>query len=217
MGQPLEPLEPSLRDPAPDPEDAVARERAVAAAITQFVELAPVPRSCVILKDVLDQSLDEIAELLTLTVPAVKAALHRGRARLSELRAAPSALPATPSREVVRFTQLFNARDWDAVRAILADEVRLDLVSRLQRHGRRDTGSYFSNYDQRDDWHFMPGWLDGREIVAVSRRPGQPPAYIIELVWRAGELLEIHDFRYVPYLVREAAIALADAPERADS
>jgi RNA polymerase sigma-70 factor (ECF subfamily) len=211
MAEPLELQEPRLRDPAPDPEDTVARDRAVAAAIAQFVELPPVQRSCVILKDVLEQSLDEIAELLTLSVPAVKAALHRGRVRLGELRAAPPAAraPAAPSRELVRYTQLFNARDWDAVRALLAEDVRLDLVSRLTRHGRRDTGLYFTNYDQRTDWHFLAGWLDGREIVAVARRPGEPPAYIVELVWRAGELLEIHDFRYVPYLVREATITLA--------
>jgi RNA polymerase sigma-70 factor (ECF subfamily) len=208
MGQPLELVEASLRDPALDPEDAVARERAIAAAISQFVELAPVQRSCVILKDVLEQSLDEIAELLGITVPAVKAALHRGRQRLRELRAAPVS-PGAASPDVVRYTRLFNARDWDAVRALLAEDVRLDLVSRVQRAGRRDVGSYLTNYDKATDWHLAPAWLDGREVIAVSRGPGQAPRYFVELVWAAGAITEIHDFRYVPYIAEEAAIILA--------
>jgi RNA polymerase sigma-70 factor (ECF subfamily) len=208
MAQPLELVEASLRDPALDPEDVVARERAVAAAISQFVELAPLQRSCVILKDVLEHSLDEIAELLGITIPAVKAALHRGRQRLRELRVAPVS-PGAPSPDVVRYTRLFNARDWDAVRTLLADDVRLDLVSRVQRAGRRDVGTYFTNYDKANDWHLAPAWLDGREVVAVSRGPGQPPSYFVELVWAAGAIVEIHDFRYVSYIAHDADIILA--------
>src|SRR5262245_31197294 len=67
-----------------DPEDALAREEAVRAAVSRFVALPAAQRSCVILKDVLGHSLDEIAALTDLTVPAVKAALHRGRTRLRE-------------------------------------------------------------------------------------------------------------------------------------
>ena len=212
MQRPIDATEASLRDPAPDPEHALAHDRAIAAAISQFIELPPVQRSCVVLKDVLDHSLDDIAALLDLTVPAVKAALHRGRVRLRELRpapGAPDAASAPPSPDAVRYARLFNARDWDAVRALLAEDVRLDLVSRVQRAGRRDVGEYFTNYSKFDDWHLTPAWLDDREVIAVSRGPGQPPRYFIELVWRAGAITEIHDFRYVPYIAREAAITIA--------
>jgi len=209
MQQPLDAIEDAVRAPAADPEDVLAHDQAVAAAISQFVELPPVQRSCVILKDVLDQSLDDIADLLTLTVPAVKAALHRGRARLRALRAAPAAPAAQPSADVLRYTRLFNARDWDAVRALLAEDVRLDLVSRVQRAGRRDVGDYFTNYSKHHDWHLVPAWLDGREIIAVAAGPGLPPHYFVELVWTGSAISEIHDFRYVPYIAREAAITLA--------
>ena len=43
--------------------------------MSRFVELPTVQRSVVILKDVLDQSLEDIAGLLDLTVDAVKATL----------------------------------------------------------------------------------------------------------------------------------------------
>lgn len=83
MGRPLDQLS-DPADPTELPEDALARDEAVRAALSVFLELPPFPRSCVILKDVLGHSVDEIAALLDQTAAAVKAALHRGRARLRE-------------------------------------------------------------------------------------------------------------------------------------
>jgi DNA-directed RNA polymerase specialized sigma24 family protein len=67
-----------------EPDNMLARNQAVRAAIACFLQLAPAQRGCVILKDVLDHSTDEIAVELSLGVPAVKAALHRGRSPLSQ-------------------------------------------------------------------------------------------------------------------------------------
>src|SRR6185295_18693730 len=111
-----------------------AREEATQLALRQFVELVPAQRSVVVLKDVLGHSIEETATILGITVPAVKAALHRGREKLRALRAeAPREEP--PPALVVQWAALFNARDWDGVRAMLADDVRLDLVSRARRAG----------------------------------------------------------------------------------
>jgi RNA polymerase sigma factor (sigma-70 family) len=216
MRHPLDVAELELAEPGPDPEDAAAREHAISAAVSQFVELPPVQRSTVILKDVLDHSLEEIAALLQRSVPAVKAALHRGRTRLQALRDLrerhePTTAPAAPSPQLVRYAQLFQAREWDALRALLADDVRLDLPLRAQRTGRREVGDYFTRYGEATDWYVQPAWLDGREILAVSHAPGQPPAYFVELTWDVGAITEIRDFRYVPYIARDAAIRLAPA------
>src|SRR5437773_4602866 len=103
------------------------RREAVETAVSRFVELPTVQRSVVILKDVLDQSLEEIADMLDLTVNAVKAHLSRGRARLKVINAqAPAQLaPQPPSPAVARYVALFNRRDWDGLRGMLADDVRL--------------------------------------------------------------------------------------------
>ena len=80
-----EPIEAAyeVADPdSPDPTETLMRREAVETAVSRFVELPTVQRSVVILKDVLDQSLEEIADMLDLTVNAVKAHLARGRARL---------------------------------------------------------------------------------------------------------------------------------------
>ena len=168
-------------------QDTLARAEALHAAVSRFVELAPAQRSCVILKDVLGYSLDEIASILGMTVPAVKAALHRGRSRLRELRTieVPTARSASP--EIARYAALFNARDWDAVRAMLAEDVRLDLVARVQRTGRAEVESYFTNYDKVDDWHLVAlrqRVVGTRErvldhVFPVGDRPGHPRAVAV--------------------------------------
>jgi RNA polymerase sigma-70 factor (ECF subfamily) len=211
MGQSLESAPDMATDDAADPEDALAREHALRTAVSRFVELAPAQRSCVILKDVLGHSLEEIATLLELSVPAVKAALHRGRVRLRDELANVAEVTARAASPVVaRYAELFNARDWDGVRAMLADDVRLDLVQRSQRAGRRDVGVYFTNYDQVTDWRLRPAWLDGVEVLAVYRKPGdERPGYFIELTTIDGGIAVIRDFRYVPYIAREAVFKFA--------
>ena len=192
MSEPLEVAEDIAADGAIEPENALVRDQAVRAAVSRFLQLVPTQRSCVILKDVLDYSLDEIAALLELSMPAIKAALHRGRVRLRELsEAAELAAPSSPvSPALTRYAELFNARDWDGVRAMLVDDVKLDLVSRWKRAGRAQVSPYFKNYNGKGDWHLVPAWLDNREVLAVFRDPSDVrPGYFIELalrgvVWR---------------------------------
>ena len=209
MAEPLEAVQDRTVDPAPDPGDDIAQEQAVQAAVSRFVELAPAQRSCVILKDVLGHSLDEIGGLLELSLPAVKAALHRGRERLRELKVTPQTAPPRTSPAVARYVARFNARDWDGVRAMLAEDVQLDLVSRAQRAGRA-VGNYLTNYDRLHDWRLAPAWLEGREVIAVFRAPEDArPGYFIELGFAGEKIRSIRDFRYVPYVMRDAEMLLA--------
>jgi RNA polymerase sigma factor (sigma-70 family) len=212
-----EPIEVALEvaaESAFEPDNVMARGQAVRAALTGFLALAPAQRGCVILKDVLDHSLEEIAAELDLSVAAVKAALHRGRAALRDAADAPGA--AARSRDVSaalgRYASLFNAHDWDGVRALLADDVRLDLVSQRKAAGRRDVGQYLGNYDRAGDWHLKPAWLEGREALAVmADAAAASPRYFIELAWNeAGQVTVIRDFRYVSYIAREASFALPE-------
>jgi RNA polymerase sigma factor (sigma-70 family) len=208
MGEPLEAVQDSAADPAPDPGDIIAHQQAVQVAVSRFVELAPAQRSCVILKDVLGHSLEEIGALLELSLPAVKAALHRGRVRLRELADAqpPAPPPRQTSPAVARYVALFNARDWDGVRTMLAEDVQLDLVSRAQRAGRA-VGDYLTNYDRYRDWRLAPAWLEGREVIAVFRAPGDTrPGYFIELNFEQDKIRRIRDFRYVPYVMQDAVV-----------
>lgn len=210
MSEPLDDEGDAIEATSIAADDAIAEGEAVRSAISSFVALPPLQRSAVILKDVLGHSLDEIASRLEISVLAVKSALFRGRSRLAELRddgASLAKAPPPPSPATLRYAALFNARDWDAVRALLTEDVRLDLVGRHQRAGRRAVGNYFTNYDAQKDWHLVPAWLDGREVFAVfADRDAPRPSYLVEITFVDGEVAAIKDYRYARYVAAEAPI-----------
>jgi RNA polymerase sigma factor (sigma-70 family) len=210
-----EPIEAALdiADAAsPDPVEMLMRQEAVKTAVSRFAELSTLQRSVVILKDVLDEPLSEIAALLDLTVDAVKGHLARGRARLREINAQAEPLPdARPaSAAVARYVALFNQRDWDSLRALLADDVKLNQSSYPPRAGSAEVGRFFTIYDKFDGLWLAPAWLEGREVIAVFKDRADPkPSYMMWLEWRDGRISFIHDYRYVRYVVADAELALA--------
>ena len=132
----------------------------------------------------LDESLIEIAALLDLTVDAVKGHLARGRARLREInaQAGPLAEARPASAAVARYVALFNQRDWDSLRALLADDVKLIQSSHPLRVGPADVGLFFTIYAKSDGVWLAPAWLEGREVIAVFEDRADPkPSY---MMWR---------------------------------
>jgi RNA polymerase sigma-70 factor (ECF subfamily) len=191
-----------------------AEDRQIAAAsLRTFMRLPVAQRSSVILMDVLGYSLQEIGTVMDSSIPTIKAALHRGRTRLRELAQEPDdmPLPALPDSErslLATYVDRFNARDFDAIRALLVDEVRLDLVNRHKLNGRKEVAKYFSNYDRIKDWHLSPGLVDRRPALLV-RDPGNPggrPEYFILVEWADGNVASIRDFRYARYAIDDAEL-----------
>lgn len=182
------------------------------ASLAAFLSLPPVQRSSVALIDVLGHSLAETSDILELSVPAVKAALHRGRAQLKAQAAAPEAAPPVLSaseRERLRaYADRFNARDFDALRALLAEDVRLDLVNRVKLAGRKDVSVYFTRYDESADWRFAAGLVEGRPALLVSdpADAAQAVVYVVLLDWAERRIRSIRDFRYAPYVVDGLAV-----------
>jgi RNA polymerase sigma factor (sigma-70 family) len=202
-----------VADPtSPDPVEMLMRQEAVKTAVSRFAELPTVQRSVVILKDVLDEPLKEIAALLDLTVDAVKAHLARGRARLREInaQARPLADARPASAALAHYVALFNQRDWDGLRALLADDVKLHQSTYPLRVGSADVGMFFTIYAKFDGVWLAPAWLEGREVIAVFADRADPkPSYVMWLEWRDGRISFIRDYRYARYVVTEAELALA--------
>lgn len=198
---PMPEEEPMARDDFPrDPE-------AMRAALGAFTALPVSQRSAVILKDVLDESLEDIAAHLETSVEAVKALLVRGRQSLR--RAATDDAPvrasaSTPEHRalVQRYVALFNARDWSGVQALLLEECRLDLVAKSQRKGKA-VGAYFGRYAQETGLELRLGRVEGREAIGVFRGAGTEPVYVVLLESDGEHITLIRDFRYVPYMAAD--------------
>jgi RNA polymerase sigma-70 factor (ECF subfamily) len=200
-----------------DPADATADREIAAMSLRTFMRLPVAQRSSVILMDVLGYSLAEIGDVAGMSVAAVKAALHRGRDRLRELAAEPDERPlpvlsAEQRSLLAAYVDRFNARDFDAIRDMLAGEVRLELVARTRLNGRKEVGTYLHNYAETADWHFAPGLVDGCPAVLVTR-PGDPsgrPAYFILVKWDRDRVTDIRDFRYAAYAIEGADVVTPD-------
>jgi RNA polymerase sigma-70 factor (ECF subfamily) len=198
-------------DMIPDQLDAVTSRQIASASLRTFMRLPVAQRASVILMDVLGCSLREVCEVMECSLPAVKAALHRGRTQLRVFAEEPENLPQQSLSDADRarlgaYVAHFNARDFDAIRAMIADDVRLELVGKTRLDGKAEVSRYFGNYSGISDWHLVPGVLEGRPAILVfdpnDRESG--PKYFMLLGWTAGKVAIIRDFRHAPYVIEGA-------------
>jgi RNA polymerase sigma-70 factor, ECF subfamily len=195
-----------------DPADAVWSRQVASASLRTFMRLPVAQRSSVILADVLGCSLSEVREVMDYRLPAVKAALHRGRTRLRELAQevdqeaddTPRPQMSDADRErLSAYVAHFNARDFDAIRAMIADDVRLELVSKTRMHGKAEVSRYFGNYAKVKDWRLVPGLVEGRPAILVfdPNEAGGRAKYFMLLNWSADKVATIRDFRHAAYVI----------------
>ena len=194
-----------------DPADTVLSRQIASASLRTFMRLPVAQRASVILMDVLGCSLQEICEVMDFSLPAVKAALHRGRTQLRELadepddRSPPKLSDADRDR-LGDYVAHFNARDFDAIRAMIADDVRLDLVNKTRLRGKTEVSRYFGNYSKAGDWHLTAGLVEGHPAILVfdPNEPRSRPKYFMLLQWAAGKIAAIRDFRHARYIMDDA-------------
>jgi len=200
-----------------EPEDSGVDPELVEAALMVFVELPPVQRSAVILKDVLGQSLEDTAATMGTTIGAVKAALTRGRSNVTRTSRSVSPCATQPASDeqqatLRRYVELFNDRNWDRLRAQLGEEAQLDIVSRIQR--RAAIAGYHDRYAEimdTEDLRAVAGFVDGVPAIAIFRPASNTkPAYFILLESSDGQISLIRDFRYVSYIAIDARFSPVD-------
>jgi len=136
------------------------------------ISLPPKERACVLLKDVFDYSLEEIAALVDSTVGGVKAALNRGRSKLAA-SPIPVKLPRNVDPELTKVMKLyverFNRRDWDGVRELISADARLTVADAFV--GNLENAPYFRNYERFSmPWKLVMGDVDGEPVVIILQR-----------------------------------------------
>jgi len=181
-------------------------------AVEQLVTaLPPKERACVLLKDVFDYSLEEIAELVDSTVGGVKAALNRGRAKLASQPSLPQASPQprAAGSELSRILQLyvdrFNRQDWDGIRELIGADARLQVADRFS--GSFGTAPYFTNYHRwPKPWRLAVGSVDGEPAVIIHFWDGGrwAPTSFIRFEIADDRIVRIMDYIHCPWILTSA-------------
>ena len=171
-------------------------------------ELPPKERAAVLLKDVLQYRLGEVAEVVDSTVGGVKAALHRARTKLRTVQAVPSQveLDLRQRNLLEAYVECFNRRDWDALDRLIQADATLDVVDRFV--GKMEEAGYFRNYVALPwEWKLSLGRVDGEPVILHWKKFGADwrPHAAIRLWWQDGKVARIKDYLHVDYLLRDAA------------
>lgn len=178
--------------------------------------LPPKERACVLLKDVFDYSLEEIAELVDSTVGGVKAALKRGRSKLAALPA-PSNTPrptdSVTSEILSLYVERFNRRDWDGLRELISADARLRVADRFR--GLVSESPYFGNYERATKpWRLAVGEVDGDAVAVILHRSADAwiPGGVVRLAIVEGQIVDIADYGHCPWVLPAARTLVTREP-----
>jgi RNA polymerase sigma-70 factor (ECF subfamily) len=186
-------------------------------AVEQLVViLPPKERACVLLKDVFDYTLEEIAELVGSTVGGVKAALNRGR---SKLAASPEPMTAHSkqnpelSRLLHLYVDRFNKRDWDGLRELISADAQLRVIDRFA--GPFKESPYLGNYErQKVPWRLAVAEVDGQLTIVALRQHGDEwrPASVARLEVTGSHIVRIVDYGHCAWVLPAAASVVVTHP-----
>jgi RNA polymerase sigma-70 factor (ECF subfamily) len=188
----------------------------VGRAVEQLVMgLPPKERACLLLKDVFDYTLEEIAELVSSTVGGVKAALNRGRGKLAASPAtvtSPREVNPELSRLLHLYVERFNKRDWEGLRELIRADARLRVADRFA--GPIDESPYFGNYERLSvPWRMVVAELDGELAVVALRqhRDEWRPYSVARLEVIDQHIVGIADYAHCPWVLPAAtSVVVAD-------
>ena len=193
-------------------EDAVEPTEATGHGVTHAIEhvvlaLPPKERACVLLKDVFDYSLEEIAELVGSSVGGGKAALNRGRGKLAKLPPPRASLARTAeSAESARLLELyvdrFNRRDWDGLRELIAADAQVRVADRLI--GPIVASPYFGRYERlTSPWRIALGTMDGERVAVALRRDQEAwvPDAVMRIERSGGRIVRVSDYKHCRWVL----------------
>ena len=204
--------------PAPD---AAAQVREAAGAALQ--RLAPQERAALLLKEVFDMSLEEIAAALSTSIGAVKSALHRARERTGAALDEPSPRREPSVALVDRFVACLEASDLPGLLALMLDGGSVEEFGGVLEVGR-------AQFERKGTWlwHSVhvhpdlppdvrpPKWVNERvlfrgEPLVLSFdpvAPGRPLMGIARFEEEDGRIARLRSYIFCPETLGEVAAEL---------
>ncbi len=204
---------------APSTQEQAARVRDAGTALLQ--RLGPQERAAVLLRDVFESSLEETAEILGTTTGAVKAALHRAREKLAP--GDPPKHRPSPDRAVVaKFCAAYNARDKDALLALMLDNAAIEMTGVDLEVGRkaftREPGWFYWNLngppgvprEQQQPVRWLPADHEGETLVlvlATTHDGVERVSSVMRLATEDEKVARVRVYAFCPDSVAEVAEA----------
>jgi RNA polymerase sigma-70 factor (ECF subfamily) len=176
------------------------------------IHLPPKERACLLLKDVLDHPLEEIAPIVQSTVGGVKSALARARRKLAAMPEKPAAMPALGAetrRLLELYVERFNNRDWDGVRELTSADARLSVADCFA--GRLSDSPYFVEYERPIlPWRMQLGAVDGEVAMLILNAAEHKPTpwSLIRLSVADGKIVRIDDYIKTPWVLEASTVSL---------
>jgi RNA polymerase sigma-70 factor, ECF subfamily len=159
----------------------------------------------VLLKDVFDHSLEEIADLVDSTVGGVITALSRGRGKLktTKLPTKPKALNPEVTQLLQLYVERFNRHDWDGLRELISADAHLRVADAFS--GRLSDSPYFGVYENWpwEPWRMTVGEIDAEPAVIILRRGADAwkPYSAIRLDIVNERVTAISDYWHAPWIL----------------
>jgi RNA polymerase sigma-70 factor (ECF subfamily) len=103
----------------------------------------------------------------------------------------------------------FTTGDCDAIRRMLVDDVRLDLVGKFSAQGKGRVGEYYGRYAAAaNQWAYAAAVVDGRPAMLVFDRNVslETPVYFVALTFERDRVVAIHDFLFARYAMKDCPI-----------
>jgi RNA polymerase sigma-70 factor (ECF subfamily) len=185
-----------------EPQQSIETREAVSVLMSRAT---PQERAALILKDVFDFTLEEIAVILTTTVGAVKSALHRGRAGMEEKQDVRGAGYRAPSKDLLdRFVAAFNARDVNVVISLLLDNTTYEVAG---VGGERGKKVIWTNVPQPETVRAEPVRYNGEWMVVFWFGEGSDQALgcVDRFEEEDGYIARIITYYYCPDTLKELA------------
>jgi len=191
-------------DPYPVALDASfeQRESLELAFVAALQHLPSAQRAALILREVLEFSAAEAAELLETSVPAVNSALQRAKRAVSA-RVPPLSQQATLAQlgdearqELVRaYVNAWARQDSQALVALLTHDARFTMPPIPSWFdGREAVVRFFTEPVFRSPWRLEPTWASGQLAFAAYRGPDFRLGALNVVALRAGKIAEITGF-----------------------
>jgi RNA polymerase sigma-70 factor, ECF subfamily len=167
----LQPLPDALLDAGDPARSAVARDSLRLAFVAALQHLSARQRAVLILRDVLEFSAAETAEILEATVIAVNGLLRRARATVEASGADPDRLnwprEGEQRAQIDRYMRAFLEADIEGLKQLLAEDVLMEMPPMLNWFAGVD------NYGLFMEWVFGAAGTDWRlESVSANGQPG---------------------------------------------